>query len=80
MIFQLREGDTALHMILDRNQIIQLPETDPIDALKHILVLNSTQNILARDVVTIDMRDTSRPVLRLSDAANEIIRTSASME
>jgi len=75
-----RMGERRWDMILDRNQIIQLPEADPIDALKHILVLNSTQNILARDVVKIDMRDTSRPVLRLSDAANEIIRTSASME
>lgn len=75
-----RMGDRRWDMILDRNQIIQLPEFEPINALKHVLVLNSSQNILSRDIVTIDMRDTSRPVLRLSDAANEIIRTSELME
>ena len=73
-------GERRWDMILDRNQIIQLPENEPINALKRILALNSTQNILARDVETIDMRDTSRPILRLSDVATEIIRTSVSKE
>ena len=75
-----RMGERRWDMILDRNQIIQLPENEPINALKRILALNSTQNILARDVETIDMRDTSRPILRLSDVATEIIRTSVSKE
>ena len=67
-------------MILDRGQIIQLPEDNPLDALNRVLALDTAQQILNRDIVIIDMRDAARPVLRLTDLATKIIRASALTE
>lgn len=75
-----RMGMRRWDMILDRGQIIQLPEQNPTEALNRVLALNAAQKILARDVVTVDMRDATRPILRLTDVATEIIRAHAPIE
>ncbi len=75
-----RMGMRRWDMILDRGQTIQLPEANAAEALNRVLALNAAQQILARDVVTIDMRDATRPILRLTDVATEIIRVNATNE
>jgi len=75
-----RMGTRRWDIMLDRGQIIQLPEENPTEALNRVLALNSAQKILSRDVVAVDMRDGTRPILRLTDVATEIIRASASEE
>jgi cell division protein FtsQ len=75
-----RVGIRRWDMILDRGQVIQLPEDKPIEALNRVLALHTAQKILSRDVVTIDMRDSTRPILRLTDVATEIIRARAPIE
>lgn len=75
-----RMGMRRWDMILNRGQTIQLPEENAHDALNRVLALHAAQKILARDVVTIDMRDATRPILRLTDIATEIIRTTAEIE
>jgi cell division protein FtsQ len=75
-----RMGMRRWDMMLDRGQTIQLPERNASEALNRVLALHAAQKILARDVVTIDMRDATRPILRLTDVATEIIRTTATIE
>ena len=75
-----RMGMRRWDVILDRGQIIQLPEDNPLDALNRVLALDTAQQILNRDIVIIDMRDAARPVLRLTDLATKIIRASALTE
>ena len=75
-----RMGMRRWDMMLDRGQTIQLPEKNASEALNRVLALHAAQKILARDVVTIDMRDATRPILRLTDVATEIIRTTATIE
>jgi cell division protein FtsQ len=74
----LRVGERRWDLVLDRNQIIQLPEVDPVAALERVIALQSAADVLARDVLVVDMRDGRRPVLRLSaPARNELLRLRA---
>ncbi len=66
-----RVGERRWDLVLDRDLRIMLPESNPIAALELILALNEINDLLARDLVSIDLRDTSRPTLRL---ANDAIR------
>lgn len=65
----LRVGERRWDLILDRNQRIMLPEKGAVLALEHALALNEINDILARDVIVVDLRDPSRPMLRLSTNA-----------
>jgi len=65
-----RVGERRWDVMLDRDQRILLPEGDPVIALEAVLALNKApQEILARDVVHVDMRRPDRPTLRLGPAA-----------
>lgn len=64
-----RMGERRWDLILDRNQRILLPETDPIAALERALALDQAENLFARDITTIDLRNGARPVLRLAPFA-----------
>ncbi|MEM7241205.1 MAG: cell division protein FtsQ/DivIB [Pseudomonadota bacterium] len=70
-----RMGERRWDMILDRGQIIQLPETQPIAALHRVIALQATQKILDKDVRAVDMRVSRRPILRMSEVSAEMIRT-----
>ena len=65
----VRVGDRRWNLILDRDQTILLPEHQPVAALDRLLALDSAEDILARDVLTIDLRFDQRPTLRLSPQA-----------
>lgn len=64
-----RMGERRWDLILDRNQRILLPETDPIAALERALALDQSENLFARDITAIDLRNGARPVLRLAPFA-----------
>jgi cell division protein FtsQ len=55
--------------VLDRNQRILLPTQDPVNALERLIALDKADDLLARDVLTVDLRNEQRPVLRLAPNA-----------
>ena len=58
-------------MVLDRDQRILLPEVNPVAAVERLLALDQAEDLLARDVLALDLRvDADRPTLRLSEDAN----------
>lgn len=60
-----RMGERRWDLVLDREQLIKLPVQDPVRALERVIALQAARDVLARDVLVIDMRDGRRPVLRL---------------
>ncbi len=70
----LRVGARRWDVVLDRDQRIMLPETGAVAALERALALDAADDILARDVVAIDLRDGRRPTLRLGPTAVEFLR------
>lgn len=65
----VRVGARRWDLVLDRDQTIRLPEADPLAALRRVTALDAAEDLLARDVVSIDLRDPNRPMLRLSEPA-----------
>lgn len=71
----VRVGARRWDVVLDRDQVIRLPEADPLAALGRVMALQAAEELLARDVTVVDMRDPTRPMLRLTDHAQaELIR------
>ncbi len=70
----VRMGERRWDVVLDRDQIIRLPETGPVAALEGIIALDQAQDVLARDVLVADLRNPSRPVLQVSAGALDTIR------
>lgn len=64
-----RMGERRWDVLLDRDQVVMLPEKDPVAAIQRVIALDAAQDLLARDIATIDFRNPRRPVLRLSEAA-----------
>ncbi|MDZ4093346.1 MAG: cell division protein FtsQ/DivIB [Paracoccaceae bacterium] len=72
----VRMGERRWDMVLDRDQRILLPGADPVRALERIIALDQAEDLLARDILAIDLRNAARPVLRLApDALRELRRT-----
>ena len=65
----VRIGDRRWDIVLDRNQTIMLPQVSPVAAVERLLALDAAENILARDVISVDLRFDQRPTLRLSKRA-----------
>jgi cell division protein FtsQ len=71
----VRVGARRWDMVLDRDQRILLPAERPVQALERLLALNQSEDLLARDLAAVDLRNEKRPVLRLADhALNEARR------
>ncbi|MEO6300194.1 MAG: cell division protein FtsQ/DivIB, partial [Paracoccaceae bacterium] len=70
----VRISDRRWNLVLDRDQTILLPAENPIEALEGLLALNQAEDILARDLTSIDLRNDQRPVLRLAPFALEELR------
>lgn len=64
-----RMGARRWDLVLDRDQRILLPETDPVAALERALALDQAEKLFARDITAIDLRYAPRPVLRLTPYA-----------
>ena len=72
----VRMGERRWDIVLDRDQRILLPSDNPIRALERLLALDRAQDILARDLLAVDLRIDARPILRLTPfALNQIRRT-----
>lgn len=65
----VRMGDRRWDVVLDRDQRIQLPVDQPIRALERLIALDQAQDLLERDVLTVDLRLQGRPSLRLAPYA-----------
>ena len=65
----VRMGERRWDLVLDRHQKIQLPEKNPVEALERLLALDHAQDLLNRDILTVDLRSDHRPTLRLTPHA-----------
>lgn len=65
----VRMGERRWDLILDRNQKIMLPAVNAVAALERLIALDKAEDLLARDVLTVDLRNDKRPVLRLAPFA-----------
>lgn len=71
----VRVGERRWDLVLDRGQLIRLPETEPAAALGRVLGFQEGEGLLNRDVLVVDMRNPDRPMLRLTEfAVSEIER------
>ncbi len=70
----VRMGERRWTLVLDRDQSIMLPEAHPIPALEQVMALDQAQDLLARDIVAVDMRNENRPTLRMAAPAVEELR------
>ena len=76
----LRVGERRWDVVLDRDQRILLPETGAVEALEQVLALNDARDLLARNILVVDMRLPHRPTLRLAAFAVEELRRVRSPE
>ncbi|MEM6477690.1 MAG: cell division protein FtsQ/DivIB [Pseudomonadota bacterium] len=75
-----RMGDRRWDVILDRDQIIQLPEEDAVRALERVILLDQSQELLARHISHVDLRNPRRPTLRLAEGGVEELRRIKGLE
>lgn len=69
-----RIGARRWDVVLDRGQRIMLPEDRAVAALEAVLTRDASDDLLARDVVAVDLRDLDRPILRLGLTAQNTLR------
>lgn len=69
----MRRGERRWDLVLDHDQRIMLPATGAVIALQAAIALDRSQDMLGRDIATVDLRNPARPVLRLGlDARNTL--------
>jgi len=66
-------GDRRWDVVLDRDQRILLPEDDAMTALQRVVALDSAQDMMARALTIVDMRNPARPTIRLGAASTETL-------
>lgn len=76
----LRRGERRWDVVLDRGQVIRLPEEAPVLALERVIALDQAEEMLSRDIAVVDMRIPSRPTLRMAPGAVEEFRRIKSLE
>lgn len=70
----VRMGERRWDILLDRDQRILLPAENPVQAVERLIALDQVQDLLARDILAVDLRNEQRPVLRLSPFALDALR------
>jgi cell division protein FtsQ len=70
----VRMGERRWDIVLDRNQRVMLPAHDPVPALERLLALDQAQDLMNRDLLTVDLRLDHRPILRLTPHALTALR------
>jgi cell division protein FtsQ len=65
----VRVGERRWDLVLDRDQVVKLPEADPLGALGRVMALEASEQLTKRDLAVVDMRDPRRPMLRLTPSA-----------
>lgn len=67
----VRMGERRWDVILSPDLRIMLPEKGAVRALERVVALHQAEDMLDRDLVTVDMRNSTRPTLRLAQGAIE---------
>lgn len=62
----VRVGERRWTLVMDSGMQILLPETGAAAALARVMALHDAEDILARDLARVDMRDRRRPILQLT--------------
>ncbi|RNF33055.1 cell division protein FtsQ/DivIB [Paracoccus methylarcula] len=75
----VRKGERRWDVVLDKGQQIMLPAEGAVTALEAAMALNRAQDMLGRDISVVDLRDPSRPVIRLGLDARNTIRLARDM-
>jgi cell division protein FtsQ len=70
----VRVGQRRWDVVLDHNQLINLPERNPIRAMKKIVLLHEGRKLLDRDISYIDFRNIDRPILGLTETSSEELK------
>lgn len=65
----VRIGERRWDMVLDRNQRVLLPHDKPIAAIERLIALDKAHDLMGRDILSVDLRNEHRPVLRLTPYA-----------
>jgi cell division protein FtsQ len=65
----VRMGERRWDVVLDRDQVVKLPETGAREALARVMVLHEAEALLDRDILVVDMRNPARPILRITEHA-----------
>ena len=76
----IRRGERRWDVVLDRDQVIQLPEQGAVAALERVIALDEAEDMLGRDLAVIDMRIPGRPTLRMAPGAVDEFRRIKSLE
>jgi len=76
----VRIGERRWDLVLDRDQRVMLPERNPVQALERLLALDNVQDIMNRDILTVDLRSDHRPILRLTPHALREMRRAQGIE
>ncbi|MBA3909051.1 MAG: cell division protein FtsQ [Rhodobacter sp.] len=76
----VRMGERRWDVVLDRDQRVMLPEKNPVQALERLLALDQVQDIMNRDILTVDLRSDHRPTLRLTPYALREMRRDQGIE
>lgn len=70
----VRMGERRWDIVLDRGQRVLLPVEDPVAAVERMIALDEAEDLLDRDVISVDLRIKDRPVLRLAPYALREVR------
>ena len=70
----VRVGERRWDVILNRGQVILLPENNPLNAIRKIMSLQEGQKILDRNISYLDFRNINRPVLGLSEETSKELK------
>ncbi|WP_343082224.1 cell division protein FtsQ/DivIB [Ostreiculturibacter nitratireducens] len=65
----VRVGERRWDLVLNRDQRILLPEEGAVRALERVIALDQAEEMLARDITVVDMRNEHRPTIRLAEGA-----------
>jgi cell division protein FtsQ len=67
----VRMGERRWDLVLSDGKRILLPENGAVRALERVIVLHGAQDMLGRDLASVDMRIAARPTIRLNENAME---------
>ncbi|MCX7890160.1 MAG: cell division protein FtsQ/DivIB [Rhodobacteraceae bacterium] len=73
----VRMGERRWDLVLDRDQRILLPETDPAGAVARVVALDGAEDLFNRGVTRLDLRNPDRPTIRLTAQAAAEMRGAA---
>lgn len=69
-----RIGGRRWNVVLDRDQILMLPEQSPVPAFRRVMEMDEKSDLLGRDVASVDLRDPQRPTIRMGPFATGELR------